>query len=160
MFISPERFAFIGLGVGRRMSVFIGFARAHLAVLTFGRWMVVSPMRFAFLGFMALAMGGRMLVFRKGFSFGDVMGFGMSRRLMRVGRALLRIGRNFFDDFGSPVMVMNVLLFVTRVIFVGIDFRFMARVAIIMAVDDASLNNKTGSKQEQHDHPCRIFKRY
>lgn len=140
MFISPERFAFIGLGVGRRMRV--------------------SLIGFAFLGFMALAMGGRMLVFRKGFSFGDVMGFGMSRRLMRVGRALLRIGRNFFDDFGSPVMVMSVLLFVTRVIFVGIDFRFMARVAIIMAVDDASLNNKTGSKQEQHDHPCRIFKRY
>lgn len=89
-----------------------------------------------------------MLVFRKWFAFGDVIGFGMSRRLMRVGRVLLRIGRNFFDDFWSPVVVMSVRLFMTLVIFVGIGFRFMACVAIIMGMDDASLNNETGSKQK------------
>lgn len=105
-------------------------------------------MRFALIGFMTPAMGGRMLVLRKRSSFGDVIGFGMSRRLMRVGRVLLRIGRNFFDDFWSPVMVMSILLFVTLVIFVGIDFRFMACVATIMGMNDASLNNEPGSKQE------------
>ena len=89
-----------------------------------------------------------MLVFRKWFAFGDVIGFGMSRRLMRVGRVLLRIGRNFFDDFWSPVMVMSILLFVTLVIFIEIGFRFMACVATIMGMNDASLNNEPGSKQK------------
>ena len=84
-----------------------------------------------------------MLVFRKWFALGDVIGFGMRGRLMSVRRVLLLIGRNFFDNFGSPVIEMSVLLFVTRIIFIGISFRFIACVAIVMGMNDASLKNET-----------------